>query len=478
MFSQNNKKNKSTESSQRSKACAKTLVKAYKDDGAKPILKKNDATKVQAHNNLNFAVRKVREPTQAERNIEQLSFVLAMNDIKIIRPSSAQVSSILDAELMTKLYSSDLSSYIPQDVFLTPHDIVKFVNAISKNIVLTPNMIGALENIAYRIGSSMSCFKANEIHLLLKVLARVDPFTIPLLSCFDMGLYKLTSDVNLKTLSPKEIIDIAYYATKIARPITGNIRVALAKLVNLIMFNIEVNKIAELNLLPRAIKILHFMEKCQEVFIIDKDFKSKIIAKVKKVLSDFRPESSHPHLVFSGRLSAFLAKKEIKVENEFLCEYVGTHLDIAIPQFEIAIEINGSTHYNSDLVTENPETRLKRELLEAFGWSVVPVLVEDLVCKEKESLDLRIIDDIILEEILPLIDDNRAKIASRLIAEANRNFFLCRKQGHHEFTDYRTAKEYLKAIDKVEDSNVAQRRTEALEQEMIRSCVPGITYRL
>jgi hypothetical protein len=467
MFSQNNKKNKSANRRQLPKASAKTPAKAHKNASAKPQPKKLDATKAPTPATLKFDARKAYEPTPAEEEFEQLSFALANNDIKVLRHTSAQVSSILDKAFITKLYSSDFSAYVPQPVFLTHEDIMKFAQDVSRNIVLTPNMIGALENIAYRIGSSMFRFKPNELHLLLKVLARVEPFTIPLLSCFDMGIYQLTSDVDLNTLSPSEIIDLAYNATKIARPITGNIRVALEKLVNFMMVKIDVNKIAELHLLPRAIKILHFMEKCQENFIIDSAFKSKIIEKVKKLLGNSKPESSHPHQIFSQRLRKFLTEKGVRVEDEFLCEYVGTHLDIAIPKFKIAIEINGSTHYNADCVTENPETKLKRELLEAFGWSVVPVLVEDLVCNETEALDLRIIDDIILSEIMPLINENKAKIQSSLAAEANRNFFLCRKAGHHEFTQCRTAKEYLKTIDKVEDPREAERRTEAREQEML-----------
>lgn len=417
-----------------------------------------------------FIIKGPAKQTPAEEQLEKLSFVLANNYLKVLRPSEKEESLKIDNALISKLYRPRDIAYVPQEVTLSHENIIKFIKEVSDNIILSPNMIGAIENIAYRIGSVMFSFKPNEVLQLLKVFARVEPFTVPLLTCFDMGIYKLTQEHTIGSFSAKEIIDLTYCATKVARPITGNIRVALEKLVNLIM-SMDVDEIAKLNLLPRVVKILHFMEKCQENYKIDPVYKKNVLEKVKTMLGGVKPESSLPHKVFSERLKKLLASKGIKVEDEFLCEEVGTHLDIAIPQFEIAIEINGSTHYNTDLITENPETKLKRELLEAFGWVVVPVLVDDLICEQRGIIDIRIIDEIIESEIIPLIDIKREKIKSRLAAEANRHFFLCRKVGHNLFEEFRTAKEYLATIEKVEDPQEAERRVADIKQQVLRQAI-------
>ncbi|MGE3319858.1 MAG: hypothetical protein AB7I18_11245, partial [Candidatus Berkiella sp.] len=439
---------------------------------AKTAVQTQAKSKTSYANILELELRPSYIPTPRKQVLDRLAFVIANNNLECLRPDLEETGVTLNEQLISDLGNSNF----PQDIKISHKETIKFVGDIYDIKSLTVNMTEALENIAYRINRVRYFLTKKEKQLLLMTLARAEPFTIPLLICFEMVIRDLTSNYNFDEFTAKDIIDMTYATTKAARPITGNICVALEKLVSFMMSKISIDTIVSSNLLPRVIKILHFMEICQTDFKIDAAFKKAIMSSLEKILKSTKPESSAPHLMFLERLKIALAdKKGIVAKNEYLCRDVGTHLDIAIPQLRIAIEINGSAHYNADLVTENTETKFKRELLEAFDWRVVPVNVADLTNHEESIIESRLMDDIIASDILPLLAVEAKKKRTKLAAEANRHFYICQKNRNSSFQDYKTAKEYIRSIDKIEDPQEAAKRYEEQDQEML-SRKPVISY--
>ena len=68
-------------------------------------------------------------------------------------------------------------------------------------------------------------------------------------------------------------------------------------------------------------------------------------------------------------------RKLIGMGVAYICEDISTglQLDIAIPDLQIAIEIDGPHHFARNALRPLGATALKRRHLEAIGWSVFSV---------------------------------------------------------------------------------------------------------
>eukprot|EP00742_Colponemidia_sp_Colp-10_P007673 GILJ01008271.1.p1 GENE.GILJ01008271.1~~GILJ01008271.1.p1 ORF type:complete len:1377 (+),score=161.86 GILJ01008271.1:344-4132(+) len=103
--------------------------------------------------------------------------------------------------------------------------------------------------------------------------------------------------------------------------------------------------------------------------------------------------------VFELEVASLLRELGVRFERQYQAEF---SIDIACPEVKVAIEIDGPSHFLSDLKTPNGPTVLKRRLLTLLGWTMLSVnssVWGELVTRSQKMLYIR--------ELLNSLPNNR-----------------------------------------------------------------------